>query len=339
MEQGDLELLVNFTIQNLEPQFFKPLSNEYYYQSLTLAAIDAVFSAQARYPSVQAVVERYCQRYNRDIYRKQRESLPSIDSQEHISSLVQKIEQEGIPYFVDSIFSNKSQTSGRLKVAILLDLLRAIRDCNIQTFQDIQPILSNIKKQDELLERFMEIHGIGEATSRYFLMLAGDDRMVKPDTMILRFVENALGKTVRQIEAVHLIQATSDRLLEPYPDMSPRRLDHLIWSWQRSQANPKKIHRPTCKVKASDIQEAAISSNKFLTVPEKTQESMYRRYKPGALLSGSQIKDNVITDYPDISRGSVIPPDYCSNKSNKDPRSGIYKIFFYDEIEGKYRLL
>jgi hypothetical protein len=76
-----------------------------------------------------------------------------------------------------------------------------------------------------------------------------------------------------------------------------------------------------------------------MTIPQKTQQAMFRRYQPGQLLSSKQIKDDVLEDYPNTPRKSVMPSDYCCNKWNADPASGIYHIFFFDNIENKYRLL
>jgi len=59
----------------------------------------------------------------------------------------------------------------------------------------------------------------------------------------------------------------------------------------------------------------------------KIQNAMFRRYKPGEMLSSSTIIDNVLEDYPNTNRTSVIPTDYFSNHCNKDPNSGIYHIF------------
>ena len=42
------------------------LGREYYYNSLSLCVIDAVFSIGVRYESVRAVVRRYCQRFQID---------------------------------------------------------------------------------------------------------------------------------------------------------------------------------------------------------------------------------------------------------------------------------
>jgi hypothetical protein len=80
------------------------------------------------------------------------------------------------------------------------------------------------------------------------------------------------------------------------------------------------------------------SEHNDLTIPQKTQLSMHDRYKVGELLTSSQIKNDVVRDYG-VNRGSVMPPDYCCNKWNNDPASGIYHIFHYEFELKQYRLL
>ena len=335
----DLQILVKYVQDNLSDQLDSaPLAEEYFYQSLTLAAIDAVFSAQARYPSVQSIVKRYCDKFNLTRIRPSRSLLPMPECQESIKALIQKMEQAGTQYFVVQVFKNKSKTSGRFKAEILLELLQKIDNLDIQNFQDIQQYLNNPNKQQKLVRSITEIHGIGEATSRYFLMLAGDERMVKPDTMIMRFIKNALGRNVEEAEAVQLVQAVSNLFIKRYPNMSPRLLDNIIWSWQRNQITTNINPLPKPKNTTNNKPTTIISAPKQLTVPQKTQQAMFKRYSPGTMLTSSQIKDNVLADY-DIPPGSVMPPDYCCNKWNKDPSSGIYHIFFFEKLLNKYRLL
>lgn len=336
----DLQILVNFLKENLSRQLSDSvLGEEYFYQHLTLAAIDAVFSAQARYPSVQSVVQRYCDKYQLTRTRPSREVLPTSESQESINSLILKMDQNGTPYFIEQVFKNRSKTSGRFKAEILLELLKKVESLGIQDFQDMQYWLNKPHKLQILVSLIIKIHGIGDATFRYFLMLAGDKHMVKPDTMILRFLKNALGRPVREAEAVQLIQATSYQLCLHYPNLSPRLLDNIIWSWQRNQEtqniNQSSKLKNTTKITSSKV----IPLAKPMTIPQKTQQAMLRRYSPGSMLSSSQIKDDVLTDYKDISRGSIIPTDYCCNKWNKDPSSGIYHIFFYVKEDNKFLIL
>ena len=232
----DTQILLSYVEQNIADQLgTKRLGVEYYYFSLPLAAIDAVFSAQAQYPTVQNVIRRFCSKYELTIFRSKTDCLPPQERQESVSALLQKIRQNGIAHFVGQVFVNHSVTSGRLKAEILFELLETLEKLKIQTFQDIQAWLIQPDQQRNLISSITAIHGIGEATYRYFLMLAGDERMVKPDTMILRFIKKALGRTVHEAEAVSLIQCVSKQLLPRYPDLNPRLLDYLIWSWQRDQ--------------------------------------------------------------------------------------------------------
>ena len=342
---NDIQTLSKYLAQNLLDQLnTKTLGDEYFYQSLTLAAIDAVFSARANYQSVQSVVKRYCKKYELTVFRSPRNSLPQPECQERVTSLIQKMEQKGIQLFSEQVFKNKSITSGRLKADILLELLKQIEYLKIQNFQDIQLCLKNPDQQQNLISSITKIRGIGEATFRYFLMLAGDEQMIKPDIMILRFIQNALGRNVSEAEAVKLIQTVSKHLLPQYPNLNPRLLDYLIWSWQRSQSISK--NNPESEQKKSKSSESrrkqkinSLPREQSITIPQKTQQSMFNRYLPGELLSSSQIKDDVLADYPDIPRSSVLPGDYCCNKSNNDPSSGIYHIFFFEQDSKKYRLL
>ena len=324
----------------------KLLGNEYYYYSLPLCVIDAVFSITALYPSVQNVIYRYCSKYELPMYRSPRELLPPVENQETVSDLILKMKQEGVTYFIEKVFVNHSVTSGRKKAEIVLELLETLDRFQIQTFQDIQQWLNQSNQQKKLIDAITSIHGIGEATYRYLLMLCGDEQMVKPDTMILRFIKNAINDNVNEAEAVSLIQAVSKQLLPQYQTLNPRLLDYIIWCWQREQDTPKKSS--LCHKKQSEPHEIKPKKNKRtiptphhdkLTTPQKTQQAMFKRYQSGVLLSSSKIKDNVLEDYPDTKRSSVMPADYCCNIYNKDPQSGIYHIFFFEKNENKYRLL
>jgi hypothetical protein len=339
--------LLEYVTQKLANDFArKTLGDEYYYHSLPLAAIDAVFSAQALYPSVQNVVQRYCSKYELPVFRSPREQLPPPEHQETVSDLIRKMKRDGTPYFIENVFLNRSVTSGRKKAEILLELLEVFDRLQIQTFQDIQGWLNQPVQQKKLINAITSIHGIGEATYRYFLMLSGDEQMVKPDTMILRFIKSAINENVNEAEAVSLIQAVSRQLLPQYPRLNPRLLDYIIWSWQREQDDQKKPFPPhQKKSEFHEIKPKPKEStmptlrNGILTLPKKTQRAMFKRYKPSQLLSSSQIKDDVLEDYPGTPRGSVMPADYCCNKWNEDPKSGIYHVFFFEQDENKYRLL
>jgi hypothetical protein len=53
-----VKIITDFCIKNLDLENAK-LGNEYFYQSLPLCVIDAVFSIGIKYQTTQAVVQRY----------------------------------------------------------------------------------------------------------------------------------------------------------------------------------------------------------------------------------------------------------------------------------------
>ena len=64
-------------------------------------------------------------------------------------------------------------------------------------------------------------------------MLAGDDQLVKPDRMIVRFLAAAHGRNVTVIEAPSLVARACEILALERPNLTPRALDHAIWGYQR----------------------------------------------------------------------------------------------------------
>jgi hypothetical protein len=67
-------------------------------------------------------------------------------------------------------------------------------------------------------------------------MLAGDHNGVKVDTHLQRFIKDALGKYLKTEETIELFRQAADYYRQNgYPDMTPRHLDHIVWSWQKMQ--------------------------------------------------------------------------------------------------------
>jgi hypothetical protein len=72
------------------------------------------------------------------------------------------------------------------------------------------------------------IKGLGTAVYHGLVMRLGVET-VKPDVHILRFVSDAIGRPVNELEAVEGLEQVARRL-----DLSPRVLDWSIWEYQRS---------------------------------------------------------------------------------------------------------
>jgi len=72
------------------------------------------------------------------------------------------------------------------------------------------------------------IKGLGTAVYHGLVMRLGVET-VKPDVHILRFVSDAIGRPVNELEAVEALEQVAQRL-----DLRPRVLDWSIWEYQRS---------------------------------------------------------------------------------------------------------
>ena len=66
-------------------------------------------------------------------------------------------------------------------------------------------------------------------------MLAGEENFIKPDRMVLRFIESCTGRSKLTIdEATKLVMEAYATLAIEFPSLTPRKLDREIWNYQRS---------------------------------------------------------------------------------------------------------
>lgn len=211
------------------------LPDEYYYNSLPPCVIDAVFSVGVRYESVQAVVNRYCRYFKVRQFRIDRSAAPPLKAQESISELCEHFQEYGLERMTREIFANRQRTStrnGLLKAEAARRFASTLESHRIEYLQDVaQQLPSESLEQD-----IRSIPGQGSGISlQYFWMLAGSDDLIKPDRMIIRFLETSLERTVQVDEAQSLLTYAASALRSIYPSLTPRLLDFKIWEYQRAQ--------------------------------------------------------------------------------------------------------
>lgn len=210
------------------------LGEEYYYNSLTLCVIDAVFSIGVRYEGVRAVVRRYCDRFGLTRIRPDRVALPAKNFQEAMSGLLRHFKETGSQRMATEVFANRQRTSTRagiLKSEAVERFCSILHAHGIHYLQDIGARLP----LGELEQEIRDIPGQGSGISlQYFWMLAGSDDLIKPDRMILRFLAQALGRPVQVSEAQDLLIGVVAGLRPKYPGLTPRLLDFKIWEHQRA---------------------------------------------------------------------------------------------------------
>jgi hypothetical protein len=208
------------------------LCEDYYYQSLTLCVINAVFSINARYSAVQNVVARYCQYFKLRRVRDDWHTVPPVEDQEPVSALCQKYRELGIPKFADDVYQNHQRTSARggiLKAEAVERFGSVLRAHGIEYLQDVGRAM-----EDSRLEAAVRtIPGQGSGISlRYLWMLGGSDDIIKPDRMIMRFLQRALGREPSMREAQALLAGAAGLLKFKFPHLTPRLLDYKVWEYE-----------------------------------------------------------------------------------------------------------
>lgn len=235
---GDAKIVAKYCSEKIDLKNAE-LSEEYFYQSLPLCVIDAIFSIGVNYSSTKNTVIRYCNYFNLKRIRVDKNKIPPIEEQQSISDFLIMVEKYGIKKFTEEIFDNRQRTSptnGILKTKAVYLFANALKEFEVNYLQDIKKVINNYDFKKEIKKIPGQRSGISLS---YFFMLAGFNNYIKPDRMVLRFLKNVLEKDINLKQAHNLLIETSDILKKEYNHINPRLLDHQIWksenvkNWKR----------------------------------------------------------------------------------------------------------
>lgn len=211
------------------------LSEEYHYQSLPLCVIDAVFSIGVRYAGTRRVVSRYCE-FTKQQRIRPGDTLPPVSDQESISNFCDRPEQTDPALMATQVYGSRQRTSsknGILKADAVARFAQCLRAQGIEFIQDVSRVAHSAQFEAEIRDIPGQRSGI---SLQYFWMLAGSDDFIKPDRMVLRFLQTALNRSVTVREANGLLRAACGKLVEKHPQLTPRLLDHEVWKYQRNRS-------------------------------------------------------------------------------------------------------
>ncbi|ORB29512.1 hypothetical protein BST38_14860 [Mycolicibacterium parafortuitum] len=119
----------------------------------------------------------------------------------------------------------KQKTGGVPKAEAIVNAARRFADIGVISHADID------RNSAEQRRAYCGTKGLGPVTWDYFLMLAGNDG-VKADTLVTRFVAEAVGRTPDAKTVSQLVTEAAGRL-----DMKASALDHSIW---RHMSRPRR---------------------------------------------------------------------------------------------------
>lgn len=208
------------------------LPEEFYYPSLPLCIIDSVFSIGVRYASTQKTVKRFCESQDWNIGPTENRTM----GEKSISDLLECFSGLSSDAAAKTLFGNRQRTSaisGILKAEAVQLFAKALLEAGIQDFPDLTS--EHIAKAKATI---LTIRGQKSGISfDYFLMLAGDDNLIKPDRRVKNFIAKALGiaqNEVKDDQARILVQDAVKSLNKRGKSWSARRLDYAIWDKERT---------------------------------------------------------------------------------------------------------
>lgn len=203
------------------------------YSSAPICALDAIFSLGVRYGSVVNALNKFCKKFKIDW------TTSDIKTSVLLSEIEDVLNKEKISIgeFAE-LYLNKTRTSthktGILKADAFLQALSVMKDNNIETCYDAM-----LKVGDGSFESaFTSIPGQTYGTSlHYFYMLCGDSSFIKIDRHISHFTCQAICKdNFTKNDITELFQQAVSILKESYPEMTPKQLDHIIWSYMSKKS-------------------------------------------------------------------------------------------------------
>lgn len=206
--------------------------NEYYYTSLPFCVLDAVFSIGAHYRSTELVVERYANM--RGINRYTFEEITDICTLQQFINDVEK--ERNVEAFAKDVLKNRQRTSTRngiFKADACYQIAKAMQQFGVNTLHDFRTLPDSELK--DLSDQILSIKGQGSGIMlRYLFMLTGGDNTCKPDRHIREYLTSIGGKALSDQEIQELFERVVTELCKAYPHLTIRRLDNLIWNYQRS---------------------------------------------------------------------------------------------------------
>lgn len=214
-----------------------PLPKEFFYASLPLCVIDAVFSIGVAYSSTRNTVVRFSAR--------QGWALGPVEDRHHGEKTV----GDFLVYYAglspdeaaDQLFGNRQRTSSRFGILKAEAVRRFAVALQVAGIEDFANLTDERLTMAETIIR--QIPGQKSGISfDYFRMLAGDDNLIKPDRMVQRFIARAIGEAPDKVgpdRARGLLQGVVPELNARGSTWSPRTLDHEVWAYQSGHAGSR----------------------------------------------------------------------------------------------------
>jgi len=116
---------------------------------------------------------------------------------------------------------------------------------------------------------------------------------------------------------------------------SLRQIDRALFAYHKIHLSPKR--KSTAERKEVGRRMTMPRAQDEAKIKDKVL-SIFKKNRVGEKFGREEIIDLVVNTYPGTNRGSVVPPDYCYNKINKDPAS--FNLHLFESLgAGRFKCL
>lgn len=213
--QQDVDALVAYCRNTLGEQelWIEP---EGYPSSLALCLIDSIYSTGSHYRSVVNVVNRYRTAHGHN---------------DGAAALLQSMAAAGgarawAETVADNLKPAHTKPGALLKAEVIQQAAQLMVDHDIDTVEDLVAVVRASPADNPIRNAWKKLPSQRSGVTYSYLLLLAGLPSVKPDRMVLRFLQQALGADVAHTtnHAIELVMAAAQEL-----EVSPRTLDHVIW--------------------------------------------------------------------------------------------------------------
>lgn len=195
-----------------------------YSDGLALSIIDSIYSTGSNYQAVINVV---------DEYRAHRAAQGGDADRDGTVELLQTFEAAGGSIGWADLVNNRKPAHTKANAPLKAEVIRLAADAleqpdlRVTTQDELRAAYQDYARRKRLKAAWLSLPSQKSGVTYNYLLILAGFQSVKPDRMVIRFVEEHAGldgETLTPTETADLIQ----RVAELYPTQ-PRRLDHVIW--------------------------------------------------------------------------------------------------------------
>lgn len=206
--------------------------------------LDAVYSIGSRYGAVVRVCRAYSEHARLDpvtVAHREIATVVGTYSEQPLERFVADVHAVGVDRFAGEVVRHRGRTSSRggiLKADAALRYAQTLLAHGVHHMGDLQKLVTDAERCDDVQAQLRRVPGNGvfDVRLNYLWMLTGDDDLVKPDRMVLRWLTRHCATPVDPATARDLLPAVAQVV-----ECTPWELDHAIWRAESGRAPQRPV--------------------------------------------------------------------------------------------------